>query len=118
MAELGALHGRAGRPSSRTIATKAKGGMSHTTANGVILGKRLAGWDVTRRVAVALGAEDVDHLRELWNAAMVETHSRSADPPDRAPAVAFIGHGEAAILAELTAIRQLLERIADGKATT
>lgn len=68
--ELRKLHIRAGKPSSREVATSI-GGISHTTVNNVIRGKRIPSWLVLSRIVRELGGDEA-LFRGLWAAVREE----------------------------------------------
>ena len=80
VAALHRLHGRAGRPSLRTIARR--GGCSHTTVSHVFTHPQLPAWDTLESIVKALSGDPVD-LRELWLAA-TRDGARRLPPPGRA----------------------------------
>ena len=62
--ELKKLHIRAGEPSSREVAAGI-GGMSHSTVNNTIRGKRVPSWPVLSKVVSQLGGDE-GFFRSLW----------------------------------------------------
>jgi len=63
--ELRQLHVRAGEPSSRAVADRA-GGMSHTTVNQVLRGRRIPSWPILLRIVQGLDGDE-DLFRVIWN---------------------------------------------------
>ncbi|WP_439936877.1 AAA family ATPase [Nocardia sp. N13] len=76
---LHALHHRAGRPSVRSVASRA--GCSHTTVFHVFSHPRLPSWGLLELVVAAL-AGDPAEFRELWLAATADG-TRHVAPPAR-----------------------------------
>lgn len=68
--ELQKLHIRAGEPSSREVAS-AIGGMSHTTVNSAIRGRRIPSWPVLSKIVAQLGGDE-NFFRGLWAATREE----------------------------------------------
>lgn len=83
------------------------GTLSHATVNDMFNGRRLISWDRTERVVSALGGSPVEFLA-YWEAAHEEIAGQAI--PDTPPNVAPVSTS-AAMLTELRAIRQLLERM-------
>jgi hypothetical protein len=104
VAAIKGLHATAGFPSSRSLATKI-GGVSHTTVNQVIQCRRLPGIVVLSRIVEAMDGV-VGHFRELWKEAHAELRGAPPPPPGGVPVST-----QERILAELVAIRELLEKM-------
>lgn len=107
------LHLTVGAPSTRTIA-KRTDSMSHTTVNDVLKGKRLPSWSVLEDIVLALiepesGEVHVPQFLHMWQAVRAEMGQPTPDCPDAPPLLP-----QEAILAELVAIRKLLEQLVKG----
>lgn len=68
--ELRKLHLRVGEPSSREIAA-AIGGISHTTVNNAIRGRKVPSWPVLAKIVGQLGGDET-LFRGLWSATREE----------------------------------------------
>jgi len=69
-AELRKLHIRAGEPSSRETAA-AIGGMSHSSVNNAIRGRRVPSWPILSKIVKQLGGDE-NLFRGLWSAVREE----------------------------------------------
>ena len=108
-----ALHETAGSPSSRQVARRATGGVSHTTVHDVIAGRRLPGWSVLSRVILALEADPAE-IRPLWKAAYDELHPALPIPiAPRPMRDAQVSPVELEIIQQLSSIRVMLEKLVD-----
>ncbi|GLY42022.1 hypothetical protein Amsp01_080450 [Amycolatopsis sp. NBRC 101858] len=90
------LHLRAGRPSTRKIASEV-GGVSHTTVNEMLRGSRVPAWDFVKKVGRYLNGDEGE-LWSLWSAAQKtplprgEAHNDLWDPVylDRLVVTSFV----------------------------
>jgi TIR domain len=64
--QLRRLHVHAGEPSSRVLAERADG-LSHTTVNQALKGRRIPSWPILARIVTALGGDE-EEFRILWSA--------------------------------------------------
>ncbi len=64
LSELQDLHLKAGRPSSRAI-SRELGDVSHTTVADLLAGRRIASWEIVRRIVGHLGGDESAFLA-LW----------------------------------------------------
>ena len=107
----------AGAPSSRTIAQASAAymdpPMSHTTANDMISGKKLRGWRITRVLVLVLDGDE-EAFTKLWTDVWLEQQDPAPEQPQNVPALRVVREIKynSEILAELRAIRELLETIA------
>lgn len=82
--ELRRLHRSAGEPSTREIAKKTAGAISHTTANRVLRSGLLPKWGPLEMVVEALGG-DAGRFIELWVSARDSLDDKSPKEPQPAP---------------------------------
>lgn len=61
------LYLQAGQPSSREVAARVDGGISHSTVNQAIRGASVPSWRIAEKIVVALGGDTVE-FRKLWQA--------------------------------------------------
>ena len=62
---------KAGKPSARSIA-RDLGDVSHTTVAALLTGRRIASWEIVRRVILHLGGDEAEFL-DLWTQAVNDT---------------------------------------------
>jgi len=109
------VHRNNGAPSSRAIRDAAPEATSHSTVNDVLRGKRLPSWRILKNVLDGIGAGPgaIAHMNELWQEAHLEVGGRlpAEDPPPIPTAPPPMRAWESAVLEELRAIRDLLEKI-------
>ncbi|MFF0231212.1 toll/interleukin-1 receptor domain-containing protein [Micromonospora sp. NPDC005254] len=108
-AAINDLYLRAGRPSSRAVAT-AIGGISHTTVNSVVKGTKVPSWPITVKIVEHLNG-DVEIFRQLW----VETQERLDVEPaaPRAEVSVFVSYARVDDEATHGRISQLTTDIAN-----
>ncbi|WFE33314.1 toll/interleukin-1 receptor domain-containing protein [Micromonospora sp. WMMD975] len=108
-AALQDLYLRAGKPSSRAVAT-AIGDISHTTVNSAIKGAKVPSWPITAKIVEHLGG-DVERFRQLW----VETQERVEPAPTapRAEVSVFVSYARVDDEATHGRITQLIKDIAN-----
>ncbi|MFB7171306.1 tetratricopeptide repeat protein [Streptomyces sp. NPDC056254] len=80
MRALQRLHRLSGEPSTRAIARRTHGALSHTTVSQTLRGNQLASWRSVELVVGTLGG-DVEEFRELWVAARDEQEDRETLKP-------------------------------------
>ncbi|MFJ9695263.1 hypothetical protein [Kitasatospora sp. NPDC101183] len=70
-ARLRELHLNAGEPSTRRIAARTAGAVSHSTVHQALTGKRLPRWGALELIVEALGGE-AEEFRKAWKAARLQ----------------------------------------------
>ncbi|MFF8263273.1 tetratricopeptide repeat protein [Streptomyces virginiae] len=74
-AALQRLHRLSGEPSTREVARRTHGALSHTTVSQTLRGNQLASWRSIELIVSALGGS-VEEFRELWVAARDKQEAR------------------------------------------
>ena len=94
----------AGKPSARSI-SRHLGDVSHTTVADLLAGRRIASWEIVRKVVLHLGGDEAE-FRTLWTQAVNETPLQEVAPLALAQLPALVAGftGRGSELAEIAAL--------------